>query len=550
MSLKNKVIYQIYPKSFKDTDNNGIGDIQGIIQKIPYLQSLGIDMIWVNPFYPSPQKDNGYDISDYMKIDPIFGDFNDFDELISKLDKAGIGLMMDMVFNHTSTAHDWFQKALKGEKKYQDYYIIRENKADGPPTNWSSKFGGGAWAPFDHNRSYLHLYDVSQADLNWRNPEVREELYNIVRFWLNKGVKGLRFDVLNVIGKDEILLDADGNEAHEKALYTDTPIVHDYIKELHEKTFGRYPDIVTVGEMSSTSVENAVLYTQAERKELDMIFSFHHLKVDYKDGNKWANKPFDFLTLKKLLWSWQKEMINGHGLMALFWNNHDQPRSNSRFGDPEHYPYETATMLATVLHALKGTPYIFQGEEFGMKNPNFAHIDDYDDIETKNAYQELRKKFSDEEAMSIIQKKSRDNSRTPMAWDNSLHYGFSTATPWLRMPENGITLENDLAQPKSIFRYYQNLIHWRKNSDAVQNGDLVPVCENHPSLMIYERNSDKESLLIIGNFFDKSAEVNLSDYADFQKVFGNGPLSLLSKNTVLSPYETAVFIKSKEVSDV
>lgn len=550
MSLKNKVIYQIYPKSFKDTDNNGIGDIQGIIQKIPYLQSLGIDMIWVNPFYPSPQKDNGYDISDYMKIDPIFGDFNDFDELISKLDKAGIGLMMDMVFNHTSTEHEWFQKALKGKKKYQDYYIIRENKAVGPPTNWSSKFGGGAWAPFDHNRSYLHLYDVSQADLNWRNPEVREELYNIVRFWLNKGVKGLRFDVLNVIGKDEILVDADDNEAHEKALYTDTPIVHDYIKELHEKTFGRYPDIVTVGEMSSTSVENAVLYTQAERKELDMIFSFHHLKVDYKDGNKWANKPFDFLTLKKLLWSWQKEMINGHGFMALFWNNHDQPRSNSRFGDPEHYPYETATMLATVLHALKGTPYIFQGEEFGMKNPNFGHIDDYDDIETKNAYRELRKKFSDEEAMSIIQKKSRDNSRTPMAWNNSLHYGFSTATPWLRMPENGITLENDLAHPKSIFRYYQNLIHWRKNSDAVQNGDLVPVYENHPSLMIYERNSDKESLLIIGNFYDKSAEVNLNDYADFQKVFGNGPLSLLSKNTVLSPYETAVFIKSKEVSDV
>ena len=420
-NFHNKVVYQLYPKSFKDSNGDGFGDIRGIIEKIPYLAKLGVDIVWMNPFYPSPQKDNGYDISDYTAIDPRFGTMEDFEELVKVAAEHNIYFMLDMVFNHTSTEHIWFKKALAGDKKYQDYYVIRDAKKDGSaPTNWTSKFGGSAWAKFgDSDKYYLHLFDETQADVDWSNPDVQQEMINIVNFWLEKGVKGFRFDVLNLIGKaDKDYVDSTGDMNQEKSLYTDRPLVHQYIKLMNEASFGKNSDAITVGEMSSTTIENGVLYTNPERHELSMIFSFHHLKVDYENGEKWSKIPFDFAELKQILNSWQTGMSDGGGWNALFWNNHDQPRANSRFGDVENYPYESATMLANTIHLLRGTPYIYQGEEIGMTNPNFDDINTYDDVETHNAYKELIEKgVSHDTAMSYIKEKSRDNSRTPMQWD-------------------------------------------------------------------------------------------------------------------------------------
>lgn len=417
MNLGKKVIYQAYPRSFKDTSGNGIGDLKGIKEKIPYLKGLGIDMVWLNPFFVSPQNDNGYDIADYYHVDPVFGTDEDLDDLISEMDKAGIKLMFDMVLNHTSTEHEWFKKALDGDEKYQNYYYIREGKDGGYPTNWQSKFGGPAWNEFGSTgKYYLCLYDKTQADLNWHNPDLRDELYNIVNYWIDKGIAGFRFDVLNVIGKDQILEDSTGIESEEKKLYTDTPIVHKWIRELNNHTFGKNPEIITVGEMSSTNIENSIMYSSADGNELSMVFNFHHLKVDYEDGDKWTDTRFDFSKLKDTLNKWQVEMQEGGGWNALFWNNHDQPRANNRFGDVENYPYETATMLAQTIHMMRGTPFIYQGEEIGMTDPDFKSIDDYKDIESHNAYKKLLESGKNEaEAFNIIKKKSRDNSRTPYA---------------------------------------------------------------------------------------------------------------------------------------
>ena len=501
--FQNKVIYQLYPKSFKDSDGDGIGDLQGIISKVPYLAELGVDMIWMNPIFVSPQKDNGYDITDYCAIDPVFGTMDDFEELIRTLKKEQIEVMFDMVFNHTSTTHEWFQKALQGDKEYEDFYIIREPKADGGlPTDWESKFGGEAWAPFgDTGKYYLHLFDESQADLNWRNPRVRDELQKVVNFWLAKGIKGFRFDVFNLIGKDELLVDSGG--INEKNIYTDRPIVHEYIRELNEASFGKADNIVTVGEMSSTTVENGILYSNPERKELSMIFSFHHLKVDYKDGEKWSNTPFDFLELKRILNEWQTGMSDGNGWNALFWNNHDQPRANSRFGDTTNYPYETATMLAQTIHLLRGTPYVYQGEEIGMTNPDFADISDYVDIETHNAYQEMRLAgLSHQTAMEIIKQKSRDNSRTPMQWDGSPNAGFTTGKPWLKVSDNypTINVEKELADGK-IFRYYQKLIQLRKENAIISEGSYAGVLLDDAEVYAYVRENEEEKVLVLNHFY-------------------------------------------------
>lgn len=373
--LGQKVIYQIYPKSFYDSNNDGFGDLKGIIAKIDYLKKLNIDMIWFNPFYVSPQNDNGYDIADYYKIDERFGTMEDFEEMVAKLKEANIGVMLDMVLNHCSTEHEWFQKALAGDKKYQKYFYLRPAKEDGSlPTNWQSKFGGPAWEKFgDTDLYYLHLYDKTQADLDWHNPDVRAEAAKIVNFWKEKGVAGFRFDVLNVIGKDEVLVDSIDPD-HEKPLYTDTPIVHKYIKELNRNTFGTDPEIVTVGEMSSTTIPNSIEYTNPDEHELSMVFTFHHLKVDYDNGEKWSKAPFNFMELKSLLSTWQTEMDKGHGWNALFWNNHDQPWALNRFGDPVNYHEKSAEMLASALHLLRGTPYIYMGEELGMMDPHYKSI--------------------------------------------------------------------------------------------------------------------------------------------------------------------------------
>ena len=531
MDLAKKVIYQLYTKSFNDTDGNGLGDLKGVIEKLDYLVELGIDMIWMNPFYPSPQNDNGYDVSDYTAIDPVFGTMEDFEDLITEASKRNIDIMMDMVLNHTSTEHEWFQKALAGDKYYQDFYYLRPAQANGNlPTNWDSKFGGPAWEPFaDTDLYYLHLYDVTQADLNWHNPEVRKELHKIVNFWLEKGVKGFRFDVLNVIGKSQELLDSEApNSSQEKSLYTDTPIVHEWIREMNEATFGQRDGFITVGEMSSTTIENGVKYTNPEEKELSMIFNFHHLKVDYENGEKWSNPAFNFIELKTILNDWQTGMSDGNGWNALFLNNHDQPRANSRFGDVENYPYETQTMLGQTIQFLRGTPYIYQGEEIGMTNPSYTSIEQYNDIETHNNYRiMLENGYSEEKAFEIILAKSRDNSRTPMQWDDSEHAGFTTGKPWLEVATNypEINVKNELTNGR-IFPYYQRLISLRKEYEVISTGTY-------------------RGLLLDHHFYRESVTVSLPEEfkgRSASKLIGNGPLENVSDELTFGPFETVAFL--------
>lgn len=546
--LGKKIIYQIYPKSFYDSNGDGIGDIRGIIKKIPYIKKLNIDMIWFNPFFVSPQKDNGYDIADYYHIDPLFGTMRDFEELVLKLKKINVEVMLDMVFNHCSTQHEWFKRALAGEKKYQDYFYIRNPKSDGTlPTNWHSKFGGPAWEPFGNTgKYYLHLYDPSQADLDWHNPNVRKEASDIINFWRNKGVKGFRFDVFNVTGKSKKLVDS-LNISQEKLLYTDTPIVEKYLQELNRNSFGKDIDSITVGEMSSTTIEKSVDYTKPENHELSMVFTFHHLKVDYKNGEKWNKVPFDFMKLKHLLNKWQIALDKSEGWTALFWNNHDQPRALNRFGDCKKYREKSAEMLATSIHLLRGTPYIYQGEEIGMTDPDYESMEDYVDIESHNAYKELLKKGTPpKEAFEIIKTKSRDNSRTPMQWDNSINAGFSSRTPWLK-PTNqqAINVEDELAHGE-IFNYYQKLIHLRKNNKTIILGHYLPLLLEHPKIFAYQRVYKDNKIIVINNFYGEELALKLPDEIKNKNVktlISNYNVSL--KNTkdilMLKPYESMVF---------
>lgn len=539
MTFKEKVIYQIYPKSFLDTTGNGIGDLQGITQKLPYLKKLGIDMIWLNPFYPSPQKDNGYDISNYTAVDPLFGTMADFEDLVAAARELEIELMLDMVLNHVSIEHEWFQKALAGDKKYQDYFILRDE-----PTDWVSKFGGSAWAPFGKTgRYYLHLYDVSQADLNWRNPAVRQELFEVVRFWMAKGVKGFRFDVINVIGKDEHLQNNPENEG--KAEYTDKPITHSYLHELNQASFGQDPEIITVGEMSSTTVQNCLLYTNPERKELSMTFNFHHLKVDYENGQKWTTIPFDFSKLVDLFHKWGTSMSAGAGWNALFWNNHDQPRALNRFIDVAEYREKGAEMLAAAIHLNRGTPYIYMGEEIGMVDPDFALIEDYVDVESKNAYQKLLKQgLSVAAAFKIISAKSRDNARTPMQWDNTPHAGFTTGTPWLAVGRQKETINAaaELAQGE-IFSFYQQLIRLRKEQPIIAQGDYQPFLEHDPQIYAYCRTYQQQKLLVLNNFFAKTATVELpEEFAKGRVLISNYPVDQLQSALTLAPYQTLAIL--------
>lgn len=539
---KRKVVYQIYPKSYKDTTGNGIGDFRGIIEKIPYLAKLGVDMVWLNPFYPSPQRDNGYDISDYMAVDPLFGDMADFEEMVRVGKEHKIDFMLDMVLNHCSTEHEWFQKALAGDQYYQDFFFIQ-----GQPTDWISKFGGSAWAPFgDTGKYYLHLFDETQADLNWRNPNVRKELFKVVNFWRDKGVKGFRFDVINLIGKDEVLVDCPENEG--KPAYTDKPIVHDYLRMMNQATFGSDDSFMTVGEMSSTTMENCVLYSSPDRQELSMTFNFHHLKVDYKDGQKWTLAPFDFEELKSLYHSWGKEMSDKNGWSALFWNNHDQPRALNRFVDIQHFRNEGATMLAASIHLSRGTPYIYMGEEIGMVDPDYDSMADYVDVESINAYQMLLKEGkSEQEAFQIIQAKSRDNSRIPMQWDASENAGFSTGTPWLKAGKSykDINVENDIQGP--IFAFYQNLIRLRKAMPLISEGSYKPAFEDSQQVYAFERQYEDEKLLVLNNFYATEVEIDLPvDYQNGQILISNYEDVEVSEKILLKPYHSlALYLKSK-----
>lgn len=517
---KSSVVYQIYPKSFKDSNGDGIGDIVGIIEELDYLNSLGVKVIWLTPIYVSPQNDNGYDIADYYNIDEMFGTIDDFKRLLNETHKRGMKLIMDMVVNHTSTENYWFKEALKGEDNpYHDFYIWRDK-----PNNWSSKFGGSAWEYVESlNKYYLHLFDVTQADLNWENPRVREEIFKMMRYWLDMGVDGFRLDVVNLLSKDQRFLDDDYSDATRdgRRFYTDGPRIHEYLNLMNKEVFSKYENIMTVGEMSSTNIENCIKYTNPDNKELDMVFNFHHLKVDYKNNKKWELMPFDFKALKDLLFTWQVEMEKGNGWNALFWCNHDQPRIVSRFGNDTVYREESAKMLGTVIHLMRGTPYIYQGEEIGMTNPNFESIEEFRDVESLNAYEILLKDGVDEkEVLYILNNRSRDTSRTPMQWNSEKNGGFTKGTPWINAAKNytEINVKLEDRNGNSILNYYRKLIKLREESDIISEGKFIPVLEDHPQVLAYIREKDNKKIVVLCNFYEKSTFVDWDELKNIDEV--------------------------------
>lgn len=538
---RKSVVYQIYPKSFNDTTGDGKGDLNGIIEKLDYIKYLGVDYIWLTPIYESPMNDNGYDISDYFKINEEFGTLDDFKKLIYEAHRRDLKVMLDIVINHTSTEHHWFKEAIHSkDNPYRDFYFFKSS-ADGPPTNWQSKFGGNAWE-YDEKSDeyYLHLFDVTQADLNWDNEKVRQALYEMVNYWIQFGVDGFRFDVINLISKDEFK----NSEAIGKEFYTDGPRVHQYLHELNRHTFGNR-NMMTVGEMSSTTIDNCIKYTRPERQELNSVFNFHHLKVDYKDGEKWTNEKYDFLKLKKILMEWQVGIHNGGGWNAIFWCNHDQPRVVSRFGDDtnELNRQASAKMLAIVLHMLQGTPYIYQGEEIGMTDPHYTSIQKYRDVESLNAYTHLKEEgISEEEILTILSQKSRDNSRTPIQWNQNENAGFTSGTPWIDLPKNidTINVEDAISNKDSVLHVYRQLIKLRHHYDIITYGDIEPLYMDHPQLFIYRRNYKNDSWLIIANFSNEA--VRIPDDID---IVGD---IIIQSGTILdnkiSPYGAIVISKS------
>ena len=498
---RKSVVYQIYPKSFNDTTGNGEGDLNGIIEKLDYLKYLGVDYLWLTPIYESPMNDNGYDISNYSKINEQFGTIEDFKRLVAEAHQRDLKIMLDIVINHTSTHHEWFKEAMRSkDSPYRDYYFFRESN-DGPPTNWESKFGGNAWQYDDKtDEYYLHLFDVSQADLNWDNPEVRRELHKIVNYWIDFGVDGFRFDVINLISKGAFK----DSPKIGKEFYTDGPRVHDYLNELNRHTFGG-KDLMTVGEMSSTTIDHCIKYTKPERQELSSVFNFHHLKVDYENGDKWTYADYDFHQLKNILMEWQLGIHQGGGWNAIFWCNHDQPRVVSRFGDDsnEELRQASAKTLAIALHMLQGTPYIYQGEEIGMTNPHFSMMNQYRDVESLNAFQELKRKgYSEDYILKILDQKSRDNSRTPMQWTNGEASGFTSGQPWIDIAPNykEVNVEQAIEDDHSVFHMYRRLIDLRHNHDILTYGDITPLYMTHDQLFIYRRNYQSKSWLVIANF--------------------------------------------------
>ncbi|MDA1783938.1 alpha,alpha-phosphotrehalase [Bacillus cereus] len=546
------VVYQIYPKSFNSYYNRETGDIKGVTEKLDYLKELGVDYIWLTPIYQSPQNDNGYDVSDYYSIDPSYGTMEEFEELLAEAKVRNIEIMLDIVVNHSSTEHKWFKEAKEDKNSpYRNYYIWRDEK-----NNWQSKFGGSAWKYDEKTEQYyLHLFDETQADLNWENEKLREEVYDMMRFWLDKGVTGFRLDVINLISKDQCFLNDEGSTATSdgRKYYTDGPRVHEYLQEMNRNVFAG-KDVITVGEMSSTTIDNCIKYSNPERNELSMTFSFHHLKVDYPNGDKWTKADFDFIKLKEIMSSWQIEMQKGGGWNALFWCNHDQPRIVSRFGDDGKYRNESAKMLATAMHMLQGTPYIYQGEEIGMTDPKFESIEQYRDVESLNIYDiKLKEGLSKEEIIGILKEKSRDNSRTPMQWNEEMNSGFTTSTPWISAAENfkEINVEKALEDKESVFYHYKKLIELRKTYDVITEGEYAILDKNDPKIWAYTRTTESEVLLVINNFYGEEItysvpahvqldgmkqEILLSNYKDASK-----DITKLS----LRPYESIVYRYTK-----
>ncbi len=545
VDFSDKVVYQIYPKSFRDTNGDGFGDIPGVIEKLDYLQELGADYLWLTPFFPSPQRDNGYDVADYRSINPKFGSMEDLENLISQSKARGMGLMLDMVFNHTSTQHEWFQKALAGDERYQKYYIFREGAPDKAPTNWKSKFGGPAWEYVPELKKwYLRLYDVTQADLNWDNREVREELKEILRFWKEKGIRAFRFDVINLVSKPEHM--EDDYEGDGRRFYSDGPHIHEYLKEL-VKDAG-IEDFVTVGEMSSTSLSHCIRYSAPKEKELSMCFNFHHLKVDYKDGDKWALKAVDYRKLKDLFMEWQMGMQEGGGWNALFWCNHDQPRIVSRMGDEGVYWKESAKMLAGMIHLMRGTPYIYQGEEIGMLNAHYPSIEQYRDVESLNYYQILLEEGkTKEEALETLAARSRDNSRTPMQWNEEIYGGFSDAEPWIPMSaefREEITVKAQQNDEDSILAFYKKLIAMRKKYPVIAKGEISFLDTGTDMLLAYQRTLGKQQMTVLCNLDGKKqgikAQSKWSSYQVLLENYAGRKMNPGEEIYLMEPYEFMV----------
>ena len=530
------VVYQIYPRSFNDSNGDGIGDINGIREKLDYLKELGIDVIWLSPVYKSPNDDNGYDISDYCDIMDEFGTMEDMENLLKEANEKGIKILMDLVVNHTSDEHKWFIEAKKSkDNKYRDYYIWRDPVDGHEPNDLASCFSGSAWQ-YDESTAqyYLHLFSKKQPDLNWENEKVRNEVYKMMNFWVDKGIGGFRMDVIDLIGKvpDEMIT---GNG----------PKLHDYLQEMNKAALEGH-DLLTVGETWGANPEIAKLYSNPKRKELSMVFQFEHIGLDQIEGKeKWDVKPLDLLDLKKVLSKWQTE-LEGEGWNSLFWNNHDLPRIVSRWGNDREYRVESAKMLATLLHGMKGTPYIYQGEEFGMTNVRFEDINEYNDIETLNMYKDrISKGYSHDEIMASIYAKGRDNARTPMQWDSTENAGFTTGNPWLAVNKNYkfINAEDCLQDKDSIFYHYKKLIDIRKHNDTIIYGDYKLLLPEDKNVFAYSRKLNGDKIVVVCNFYDK--EVNLNFKEDFNNVeillSNYKDSSIFMKDLKLRPYEAIMY---------
>ena len=552
---RKSVVYQVYPKSFNDSNNDGIGDIPGITEKLDYLKKLGVDIIWLNPIYKSPQVDNGYDISNYREIYDKFGTIDDFKKLLDETHKRHMRLILDLVVNHTSDQHPWF-KAAKSSKDdpHHDYYIWKDGDGKKLPNNWGSSFGGPTWEYIDKlGQYYLHLFAKQQPDLNWENPKVRKDVYDIMRFWLDKGVDGFRMDVISLLSKDPAY--PDGPVIQNKAYGSyykgaaNGPKIHDYLQEMNREVLSKY-DIVTVGETPHTSIDEAVKYTDARRHELNMVFHFDHMHLDYDENGKFSTKRFKLSDLKKVFTRWQDGMAQNNGWNSLYWSNHDQARPVTRFGaDDTKWREQSAKMLGTILHMQQGTPFIYEGEELGMTNAKFKSIDDYRDIETKNIYNDFinNKKLGQDYTMKSIYLKSRDNARTPMPWSDDKNAGFSDVEPWVKLNPNykEINVEDTLKKKDSVFYYYQKLIELRHELPIITTGKYVLLDKENEETYSYLRKTDKQTMLVTGNFTDKKQIVTLPDDLKGKvgkKLISNFEVKTIDSELALPPYGTAVYL--------
>ena len=549
---KESVVYQIYPKSFKDSNGDGVGDIRGIIQKLDYLKELGVNVLWISPMLESPQDDNGYDISDYRRIYKEYGTMEDYEELLSEAHKRDIRILMDLVVNHTSDEHNWFIESRKSKANpYRDYYIWKDPVNGKEPNNWGGAFGGSAWEYDPQTQMYyMHLFSKKQPDLNWENEKVRQEVYDMMKFWCDKGIDGFRMDVISMISKDQSFPDGEMNNS----LYGDFgpycvhgPRIHEFLQEMNREVLSKY-DIMTVGETSGVTIEEAQKYAGEVRNELNMVFQFEHVENGSGDYGKWTTEKYDFKEFKRIMIKWQEE-LQGKAWNSLFLGNHDQPRSVSRFGnDNPAYRETSAKMLATCLHMMQGTPYVYQGEELGMTNVYFDKLEDYRDIESINFFTELTEAglMTPEYMMKCLMLRSRDNARTPMQWDDSAQAGFTNGAPWIKVNPNykEINAAQQLEDPNSIFYYYQKLIRLRKEKDIIVYGGFEPLYRDDEQIFAYIRRQDQEKLLTVCNFSDKNAEMEIpEEFKGAECLITNLDRTVFEGKIVLKPYEAFVLYK-------